>query len=521
MIPSIRPSFRARLVLWSIAILVVTLAVFDLTLSYAIQLNVTASVDQDLSARAARFASGRWRPPPRVAERLGLPRPGPGEPNPPPEGGGEPLDRPPTMFLSDPDAERAVDFMRPRLLMRDGTMIDGTQNRPPWDPAGIGEANSGSSSFATVVVEGDRVRVLSVPWRYGSEMIGVAQVARPLAEYDRLWHGQQRILLGFLPLCLILAGAGGLFLSSRALRPVQQVTRAAAELGVHDLSRRLPVEGTDELAQLAFHFNQMIARLEAAFEQQRRFTADASHELRTPLARMKLCTSEALSGPQSPAEYRSALQVADRVVDSMSRVTEGLLLLAQADAGQLPLDVRTVELDGLVRDAAELVTRDEMPNLRLDLPETPVLIRADGAHLFRVLVNVLGNAIRHTPLSGTVRVEVAETPDGAWIRVSDTGEGIAPEHLPHLGERFYRVDTARSRQAGGTGLGLAICRSLVEAHGGTLEIRSQLGRGTAVTIHLPLQPVPAAAVPALTASPPAPASHPQIGGGLTSRPAAE
>src|SRR5436309_9475578 len=174
-----------------------------------------------------------------------------------------------------------------------------------------------------------------------------------MGEYDRLWQGLVWTLLALLPLSLLVAGMGGLFLTDRALRPVHQVTQAAAQIGVEDLSRRLKVHGRDELAELAATFNGMIARLEAAFEQQQRFTADASHELRTPLARIKVTTSMALAGEQSSEEYQTALRIADQAADVMDRLIQQLLLLARADAGQLPIERSRLDLNLVLQEAAD------------------------------------------------------------------------------------------------------------------------------------------------------------------------
>jgi signal transduction histidine kinase len=229
----------------------------------------------------------------------------------------------------------------------------------------------------------------------------------------------------------------------------------------------------------------MIARLEAAFEQQRRFTADASHELRTPLTRIKVTTSMALTGEQSPDEYQTALRIADQAADVMDRLIQQLLLLARADAGQLPIERSRLDLGCVLQEAVAAVPRVGSASLTLDLPPDPIEIRGDADHLCRVFVNLLENALRHTPAEGQITLWARLVGHAAVARVMDTGEGISPEHLPHLGERFYRVDAARARRTGGCGLGLAISRTIVQAHGGCVSIASEVGRGTVVTVSLP------------------------------------
>jgi signal transduction histidine kinase len=269
------------------------------------------------------------------------------------------------------------------------------------------------------------------------------------------------------------------------------VTRAAELISAEDLSQRLEVRGKDELAQLAHTFNGMIERLDASFEQQRRFTADASHELRTPLARIKLTTSEALDGEHTPEEYRSALLVADRAADSMGRLVQQLLLLARGDGGQLKIRSEPVDLNYLLYDTAETFRRPESVRVEATMTPEPIEVEADPEWLACILRNLVENAVRHTPVNGRVVLSASAQNGCALLHVSDTGEGIPPEHLPHLTERFYRVDASRARAraaTGGTGLGLAITRMLVDAHHGTLEIISEPGQGTQVTVRIPRHP---------------------------------
>jgi len=329
------------------------------------------------------------------------------------------------------------------------------------------------------------VRVLSVPWQHGDETVGVTQLARPMGEFDSLWRRLLRAALVLLPVTLLVAVAGGLALTERALRPVAQVTRAAAELGAEDLGRRLPVAGDDELAELARTFNAMLARLQAAFEQQRRFTADSSHELRTPLARVKLATSMALGGPPSLDEYREALTVADRGANAMNKLIDQLLALARADAGQLVLEVEPLAVAEVLANSLDAIAPAAAARVTLVPPPADLRLLADHDSLTRVLVNLLDNALRHTPPEGHVTLSAAAAGERVAIMVADDGEGIAPEHLPHLAERFYRADAARSRRAGGSGLGLAIVASLLATQEGELHLDSEPGRGTRATVSLP------------------------------------
>lgn len=232
----------------------------------------------------------------------------------------------------------------------------------------------------------------------------------------------------------------------------------------------------------------MLARLEAAFERQRRFTADASHELRTPLSIIQANTSLALEHSWPEARYREFLAAIDAAAGRQSRIVEELLFLARADAGRLARDVGPVCLVEALEEAAAAVSRPERPRIRLEAIPPTLMVPGSGSELTRLFTNLLENAVRHTPLDGTVTVSASVDTASVTVTVMDTGEGIAPEHLPHLGERFYRVDAARSGSTGGTGLGLAICRSIIEAHGGRMTIESQVGVGTTVRLQLLLCP---------------------------------
>jgi signal transduction histidine kinase len=335
--------------------------------------------------------------------------------------------------------------------------------------------------------------VLSFPLHDEQRRInGVLQAARPLTEVEWAIGQLTRTLLTFIPFGLLVAGAGGAFLTSRALRPVRHITQAASRIEAQDLSQRLPVAGGDEFAHLAATFNGLLGRLERAFEQQRRFTADASHELRTPLAAIKVHTSLALRGERTPAQYRQTLQTVDRATDTATRIVQDLLLLARSDTQRLDLNLVPTPLpDVLLRAVQSVETALPAPNC---LPAPPVAVTlsqpalrvcGDAHHLVRLFTNLLENAVRHTPPDGRVQITASACGGQVTVDVEDTGEGIAPEDLPHVCERFFRADDSRTRASGGTGLGLAICKSIVEAHGGRLTLESEVGKGTRARVILP------------------------------------
>lgn len=304
------------------------------------------------------------------------------------------------------------------------------------------------------------------------------------------------------PLTLLIAALGGYWLATRALRPVRLITRTAREIGETDLGRRLNVTQRDELGELAATFDGMLARLEAAFAQQRQFTADASHELRTPLTIIGLEAGRALEGPRLPEEYARALAVIQAENAYMSRLVENLLTLARADAEQACLRVEPLDLSDLALETVErLAPMARASGLTLAtgmLPELP--ISGDRTTLAQMLANLVENAIKHSRGAG-IRVTVETGSLGrdsreramAWVRVTDDGPGIAAEHLPHLFDRFYRVDAVRNRDERGedgppegSGLGLAIVRWAAKAHGGEARVASMMGRGSVFEVRLPL-----------------------------------
>lgn len=306
-------------------------------------------------------------------------------------------------------------------------------------------------------------------------------------------------LLG-LPLALALAGLGGLVLSGRALRPIERVTQTAQAVSASDLTRRINYRGpTDEVGRLAVTFDRMLDRLHMSFKRERRFTADASHELRTPLTAIKGRIGVTRSRPRTVAEYAHALADVEGEINRLIRLSGDLLYLSRLDQGEPRPPLRMMDLGDLldtITEQMEPLARTR--NLTLHAQVAPGLaVRGDLDHLTRLFLNLLGNALKYTPSGGTITVRAEKHAREVLVAVSDTGPGIAPEHLPHLFERFYRVEADRSRQTGGTGLGLAIAREIAHWHGGTLTVASTQGDGTTFTVRVPSHDAHAAAEPPL------------------------
>lgn len=335
-------------------------------------------------------------------------------------------------------------------------------------------------------------------------VIGVIFTAESLEAGNRVVARLNQVLLTTALGGVVVATLGGWMLAGRALAPVNRIMNSADDIakgkGAVSLSRRIDVPPTgDEMAQLAETFNDMLDRIEEAFAAQRRFVSDASHELRTPLTSIKgnvdVLRRQIASGRQTePADIADALADVSRESDRMGRLVGDLLSLARTDAEGVgpPVNFEAISLDVVAREAirtAEVLVEGQ--ELVLEAGE-PVMVRGDGDRLVQVMLILIDNALRHTPAGGKVIVSISTDIDPqdaipcARIDVDDTGRGIGPEHLPHLFERFYRADGARSRHDGGTGLGLAIALSIVRAHHGWIDVESGPGQGTHFTVWLPL-----------------------------------
>jgi heavy metal sensor kinase len=334
------------------------------------------------------------------------------------------------------------------------------------------------------------------------------QAAASLGELREGLHRALWVLVPLFPIVLIAGAAGGYWLSRRALNPVDEITRTARSMTASNLSRRLPVPRSgDELERLSNTLNEMIARLESSFQRITHFTADASHELRTPLAVMRTTAEVALRNPEAD-EHREALEQILAELGHTTNLVDNLLLMANADSGEEKLHKTRVDVVEAMREAAAeaqvlahvkgiaLETRVAARSCGRDGP----WVEADRHALRRLLLILLDNAVKYTPGGGRIEISVSEQVETlvrehaarrVAITVTDEGIGIAAEHQAHIFDRFYRVDRARSRSEGGAGLGLAIGRWIAEAHGGSLAVESEIGRGSRFTFELVAWPAEA------------------------------
>lgn len=349
--------------------------------------------------------------------------------------------------------------------------------------------------FATLSDGGNRYRVVGRRVQARGSAYTLI-VLRPLDDQEDLLERASYALLIAVPLALLLASTGGYFLARKSLAPVVRMSATAARIGAANLHERLPVANErDELGGLALVINGLLARLDASFEQQRRFMADASHELRTPVAIMRSEAEVALSEPEtSNRELRESIGIFKDETKRLTGIVEDLFMLARADAGQYKLTPKEVYLDELAGEVARAVRTliaEKGLTLQTDAAEE-MPFRGDENLLRRLLLNLVDNAIKYTPRGGAVTVSCKADENRYIITVSDTGRGIPAEAQPHIFERFYRADSARSRAeddgaglTSGAGLGLSIARWIAEAHDGTLALLHSSDAGSVFQLVLP------------------------------------
>lgn len=353
------------------------------------------------------------------------------------------------------------------------------------------------------LADGRPVRVLVAPLRTAGPAIAGLLVATPTDRNVPDAAVFLRSMLLVAPLVLLASALAGYWLAARALRPVEGIIdELEAITDGRSLHRRLavPLAG-DEVARLAHTLNGMLARLEQSFSSLRRFTADASHELKTPLMVLRAGVERALTHPRAPTESLEALDETLEEVNRMTELVDSLLTLARADEGRAPLAVEDLDLRELVAEASEtagILGEPGSVSVTTQIPDTPMFASVDRRRIRELLLNLVTNAIKYTPAGGRVQLELRADPAGSAIVVRDTGIGIAAGDLPHVFERFWRADIARSRTGdrAGAGLGLAITKWIAEAHGGSIGVTSRPGRGTTFTVILP--PAGEAGVPGIS-----------------------
>ena len=451
-------SLRLRLTLWYTAVLAAVLILFGTLIYTSLNLSLTSDIEATLNRTADEvLAAGR------MPDDLAI-----------------------TLRALDLTTNVSVQF-----LSVNGEIIWQSNNSPakgnPFDPAALIEVEN---TFTTAQLDDERLRILTVPLvsRPEHEVVGYLQLAATLRTVDFTTGLLLSVLIGGGIFAMIVAAIIGYMTAGGALQPIEQVTATALQITrADDLSRRIPLVGppTGEVGQLVQAFNETLERLENLFQAQRRFLADVSHELRTPLTGIR--GNVDLIRQFGTADEES-LEAIGSEVERMTRMVQDLLLLAQAETGKLPLAQDEVELDTLMLEVyrqAKVLANDKV-QIRIGR-EDQARVKGDRDRLKQVILNLVANAIEHSPNGGEVLLDLFCDGDQARLSVSDSGQGIPTKDLRHIFERFYRRDPSRSRRyGGGAGLGLSIAYWIARSHEGTIEVASEEGRGSTFTILLPL-----------------------------------
>jgi signal transduction histidine kinase len=438
---------RQRLTLWNMGVVALTLIGLGLVVRGAIH----AYLDQGVNRELIRQVEGAKRFARRIAERE------------PPTAAERAVDE---QIQALRDKRKELRRMRqsenntedeedttyfPRLVdAQDKASFGWRNDLMVWDKGAVAQARQNKTVYSTVQVKGERLRLCTalVGNREGKPLVG--QFSFRMTDIERGFHAVDRTLLTLLPLALLLTAGVGALLTRKAVEPIEAALENERE----------------------------------ALARQRRFIADASHELKTPLAIIKAATSLGLD--TATGSSKKTLERIDMAANRTNRIVTDLMTLAQSDNSQLPLDKSAVAVQSLLTDIVEQFTeRVQERTVRVEVDPVDLTLSADPHHLSRALSNLVDNALRHTSPTGVITLQAEEVAGSVVFTFRDNGEGVPVEHQGRLFDRFYRVDSSRSRERGGSGLGLAIAKELIVAHGGTIALTSAPGTGTTVMVTLP------------------------------------
>jgi heavy metal sensor kinase len=383
--------------------------------------------------------------------------------------------------------DRFIRFIR--ISRSDGTRlyVSGTPYDQSFEPSRVPRIDVPRGEFRLTMLEDEHLFLLSKSYEVRGQT-DLIEVGASTLDGEDLLHGFVVTLALGLPIVLVLAVAGGAVLVNHALAPVERVIAAAREITFRNLSRRLPIPGTgDEIQNLSVALNEMIERLEIAFQHAARFTADASHELRTPLTVMRGELEAMVQDTTLSETHRAAVGSVLEEVVRLAKIVSDLLVIGRLEAGEAQLERRRFDLQDMVAttvDQIALLAEEKGVHVHCAGRE-PVEVEGDPARLKQVVVNLLDNAIKYTPAGGDVWLQARRDNGRGVVQIRDTGPGIPEAALPRVFDRFYRVDPTRSGD-GGTGLGLAIVKQICAAHGGTVAIENDPAGGCRVSVSLPL-----------------------------------
>lgn len=392
------------------------------------------------------------------------------------------------------------------ILLRDATLApacfsDNLLGQAlPFGPVARQQVRWLNPHLETIEVDGQQLQLLSYPLLGDGHLLGVVQIASSLGLVQNTLNELRLIYLLVGPFAIFWLCMGCWFLAERMIAPIVEVTVAAQGINADNLARRLPNSGhQDELSLMVVSLNQMLERLETSFRKVRQFSGDASHELRTPLTILRGETEVALRWAKNADEYRDVLQSNMEEIDRMERIIESLLTLAKSEAGELTLELKELSLSDLVQELylqGRILGEPKaiVVSLRLEVDQE-IRIRGDELRLRQMFLNLITNGIKYNREGGQLEIALSVNAAEARVDVIDTGIGIPNYHLPHIFDRFYRVDKARNRMDGGTGLGLAIVKWIAEVHGGRITVESVPEEGSTFTVWLPIHGPDEASLP--------------------------
>ena len=482
-------SIRFQIVLWYMLILSVTLSIFALVLFNNFKKEINNDLDDLLSSRAASIKESidtYWQ-----TEHLRTNK-------------DIPLDRFQKQdnsnfikiaqrWVEQKNVDPAFISFFVRIINAQGMLVAATQNMPNEmiSHGLLKDTYTGKSRFDKWKVElspgiFSTLRMLTTPVIERNRLIYVVQVASPLTSTDNAIDNLSFLLFVLLPMTVVLTGFAGAFLAKVALNPVHEMIKTINLIKAENLKLRLTLpRSKDEIHELAVTFNEMLNRLEDSFTTQRQFMQDISHELKTPLAILKGELEVTLKRIRTSDEYATVLESSLEEVNRIARMVENLLTLARFDTKTITLELENIELEDFIEKIVEDIRGLALiKNISIitNIPEGAIL-KADRVQIRRLLLNLLDNAIKYTPIKGVIEVKISSEKEFVTIVVNDNGIGIPSEELPHIFDRFYRVE--KSRQGSGYGLGLSISKSIVEAHKGSISSQMSSNNGTSFIVSLP------------------------------------
>jgi len=377
---------------------------------------------------------------------------------------------------------------RPTISIRSKTLKSGYL---PLSKMAYAKAMRDTISFDTLRDrDNNPLRIMTSPIERKGGFSFILQIATPLKVISSTLDKFLFILLISGPILLIFSAFGGYLFVKKAFSPVKKIVRTAKRITAENLSQRIePIDGKDEIGELAETFNDMISRLEMSFKQTKQFSSDVSHELKTPLTAIRGEIEVTLRKEREIEGYKNILKSLLEETGKLETIVENLLFLSRMDSQGIKFSFRKFALDESLLEVFEKIEKiAEGKGVHLILKKIQeVNIEGESNQVERAITNLIGNAIKYTPEGGRIEMSLEEERDSAKFTIKDTGMGIPEDALPYIFDRFYRVDKARSRETGGSGLGLAIVKWIVEAHKGKIEVKSKVGEGTIFVVFLPLK----------------------------------